>query len=34
MEKGKFYPAKAVASEWDEGSVTAMITDIRFTEPN
>lgn len=32
MEKGKFYAAKSVPSEWKEGSIEASITDIRFTE--
>lgn len=32
MEKGKFYSAKSVPSEWDEGNIVATITDIRFTE--
>lgn len=32
MEKGKFYAAKSVPSEWKEGSVAASITEIRFTE--
>lgn len=32
MERGKFYAAKKVPTEWQEGSVEALITDIRFTE--
>lgn len=32
MEKGKFYTAKSVPNEWHEGSVEAVITDIRFTD--
>jgi hypothetical protein len=32
MEEGKFYAAKSVPSEWDEGSIEAKITDIQFTE--
>ena len=32
MEQGKFYAAKSVPSEWDEGNIAATITDIRFTE--
>ncbi len=32
MERGKFYAAKKVPTEWLEGSVEASITDIRFTE--
>jgi hypothetical protein len=32
MEKGKFYQAKKVPSEWDEGSVEASITNIEFME--
>lgn len=32
MESGKFYSAKSVPTEWDEGSVDASITDIRFSE--
>lgn len=31
-EKNKFYAAKRVPSEWQEGNVDAQITDIRFTE--
>jgi len=31
-EKGKFYAAKRVPSEWQEGNVDARITEIRFTE--
>lgn len=32
MEKGKFYSAKKVPDEWEEGSVDAAITEIKFTE--
>lgn len=32
MEKGRFYSAKPVPSEWQEGSVSASITDIKFTQ--
>lgn len=32
MEKGKFYSAKKVPDEWEEGSIDASITDIKFTE--
>lgn len=32
MEAGKFYAAKSVPSEWEEGSVEARITDIRFSD--
>lgn len=32
LEKGKFYAAKSVPSEWKEGSVDAKISDIRFTK--
>lgn len=32
MEKGKFYTAKSVPSEWVEGSVEAKVTDVRFSE--
>lgn len=32
MESGKFYTAKNVPSEWQEGSVEAAITDVRFVE--
>ena len=31
-EKGKFYAAKRVPSEWQEGNVEARITEIRFAE--
>lgn len=30
MEKGKFYTAKSVPSEWDEGNVDVKITNISF----
>jgi hypothetical protein len=32
MESGKFYSAKSVPSEWQEGSVEAKITDIQFSK--
>lgn len=32
MESGKFYSAKSVPSEWEEGRAEARITDIRFSE--
>lgn len=32
MESGKFYSAKSVPSEWQEGNVEAVITDIEFAE--
>jgi hypothetical protein len=32
MERGKFYAAKQVPSEWNEGSIDASITSIRFSE--
>jgi hypothetical protein len=32
MEKGKFYTAKSVPSEWAEGNVEAKVTDIEFAE--
>jgi len=32
MEKGKFYPAKSVPSEWKEGSVEARVSDIKFSD--
>jgi hypothetical protein len=32
MERGKFYSAKSVPSEWQEGSISAAITDIEFAE--
>lgn len=32
MEKGKFYSAKKVPDEWEEGSIDAAITEVRFTE--
>jgi hypothetical protein len=32
MERGKFYQAKSVPSEWKEGAVSAKITDIEFDE--
>ncbi len=32
MERGKFYTAKSVPSEWAEGNVEAKVTDIRFAE--
>ncbi|MBW2076787.1 MAG: hypothetical protein JRI71_04425 [Deltaproteobacteria bacterium] len=32
MERGKFYTAKSVPSEWEEGSVTAKITNIEFED--
>lgn len=32
MERGTFYTAKNVPSEWKEGSATATITDIEFEE--
>ncbi len=31
MESGKFYSAKSVPNEWQEGRVDAKITDIRFS---
>lgn len=31
MEKGKFYSAKSVPSEWREGSIEAIVTDLSFT---
>jgi len=30
MERGKFYPAKSVPDEWQEGNAVARITDIEF----
>ncbi len=32
MEKGRFYTAKSVPSEWKEGSIEAKITEVRFAE--
>jgi len=32
MERGKFYQAKSVPSEWKEGAVSAKISDIAFAE--
>jgi len=32
MERGKFYAAKSVPSEWQEGSVEAKVTDIKFSK--
>lgn len=32
MESGKFYSAKSVPSEWQEGSINAAITDIEFAD--
>lgn len=32
MEKGKFYSAKSVPSEWQEGNVEAEITEISFSD--
>ena len=32
MPKDKFYPAKQVPSEWKEGSIDILITDIEFSE--
>ncbi len=32
MERSKFYQAKSVPSEWKEGSATAKITNIEFSE--
>ncbi len=32
MESGKFYKAKSVPSEWQEGNAVAKITDLRFEE--
>lgn len=32
MESGKFYSAKSVPSEWQEGSADAQITDIKFSK--
>jgi hypothetical protein len=32
MEQGKFYTAKSVPSEWQEGNAVAKITDIEFEE--
>lgn len=32
MESGKFYSAKSVPTEWNEGNIEASITDIRFSE--
>ena len=32
MESGKFYTAKSVPSEWQEGNAVAKITDIEFEE--
>lgn len=32
MERGKFYQAKSVPSEWKEGAVKAKITDIEFNQ--
>ena len=32
METGKFYAAKSVPSEWQEGSVDVKIADIRFSK--
>jgi hypothetical protein len=33
MESDKFYQAKSVPSEWQEGSIDARITDIAFSKP-
>ncbi|MGA7985240.1 MAG: hypothetical protein WCA01_08690, partial [Burkholderiales bacterium] len=30
LERGKFYQAKSVPTEWKEGAVKAKITDIEF----
>jgi hypothetical protein len=32
LERGKFYQAKSVPSEWQEGAVSAQITDIEFDD--
>ena len=32
LERGKFYQAKSVPSEWKEGAVKAKVTDIEFAE--
>ena len=32
MEEGKFYTSTSVPSEWQEGSIEARVTDIRFSE--
>ena len=32
LERGKFYQAKSVPTEWKEGAVKAKITDIEFGE--
>ena len=32
QERGQFYQAKSVPSEWKEGAVKAKITDIEFAE--
>lgn len=32
LESGKFYTAKSVPSEWQEGSATAEVTEIRFAK--
>ena len=32
MESGKYYTAKQVPSEWQEGSIEASVTDVRFSE--
>ena len=32
MERGKFYSAKSVPSEWKQGSVDAKISDIKFSQ--
>ncbi|MGE3180886.1 MAG: hypothetical protein AB7N71_04590 [Phycisphaerae bacterium] len=32
MESGKFYSAKSVPSEWEEGNIDAAITDIEFSD--
>lgn len=32
MESGRFYSAKSVPSEWEEGSIDAAITDVEFAE--
>ncbi|MEM7518498.1 MAG: hypothetical protein AAF368_16445 [Planctomycetota bacterium] len=32
MEKGRFYSAKSVPSEWSEGSIDAKVTEVDFAE--
>jgi hypothetical protein len=34
MERGKFYSAPSVPSEWLEGYFEALITDIEFSKPD